>query len=81
MNPIGGRPHTRRRRPVAVDWVDGATTINCPSLLGAIIAKAACSQEIVAIGQILNDPIHPARRFAVNFDDVADLADQLVNAK
>jgi hypothetical protein len=112
-----------RRGPVSVDWVDGATTINCPSLLGAIVAKAAGSQEIVsltrderhkhqgdfvfllslativdpeeidpaelttkdrkrlrtAIAPILDDAIHPARRFAANFDDVADLIDQLVN--
>lgn len=112
-----------RRQPVTVDWIDGATTINCPTLLGAIIAKAAGSQEIVslphderlkhqgdfvfllslatvvdpdetdpaeitakdrkrlraAIAPILDDAIHPARRFAANFDDAADLADQLVN--
>lgn len=113
----------RRRAPV--NWVDGATTVHCPSLLGAIVAKAAGAQEIVslsrderrkhqgdfvfllslattvdpggidrteltakdrkrlraAIQPILDDPIHPARRMAANFDDAADLASELIDSK
>lgn len=119
----GATQAVARRRRVTVDWVQERTTIDCPSLLGAIIAKAAGSKEIVsltsderlkhqgdfvfllslativdpaqleaaeltakdrkrlrlAIAPILSDPIHPARRYAVNFDDVADLADELVS--
>jgi hypothetical protein len=111
-----------RRRLVTVDWVHERTTISCPSLLGAIIAKAAGSKEIIsltsnerlkhqgdfvfllslativdpaqleaaeltakdrkrlrlAIAPILADAIHPARRYAANFDDAADLADELL---
>lgn len=113
-----------RRQAVTVSWVDGATTVHCPSLLGAIVAKAAGAQEIVslsrderrkhqgdfifllslattvdpggidrtglnakdrkrlraAIQPILDDPIHPARRMAANFDDAADLASELIDS-
>lgn len=113
-----------RRQRVAVDWVYGAATVSCPSLLGAIVAKAAGAQEIAslpreerhkhqgdfvfllslgtivdpadlggaeltakdrkrlraAIRPILDDPIHPARRFAANFEDAADLAAELIDS-
>lgn len=113
-----------RRQPVTVNWVDGGTTVNCPTLLGAIIAKAAGSREIVsltrearhkhqgdfvflvslativdpteidrseltakdrkrlgaAIAPILDDPIHPARRFASKFADAADLVAELTGS-
>jgi hypothetical protein len=102
-----------------------STTVHCPSLLGATIAKAAGAQEIVslsrderrkhqgeivfllslativaadridrselttkdrkrlraAIRPILDDRIHPARRFAANFDDAADLASELIHSR
>lgn len=111
-----------RRRQVTVNWTDGQTTVHCPSLLGAIVAKAAGAQEIVslsrlerhkhqgdfvfllslativdhdgidrtelttkdrkrlraAIRPILDDPIHPARRLAMNFDDAVDLVSELI---
>ena len=34
---------------VVVDWGNGQVTVRCPSLLGAIIAKAASSKEIISI--------------------------------
>lgn len=34
---------------VAVDWGNGQLTVRCPSLLGAIIAKAAATMEIISI--------------------------------
>lgn len=34
---------------VTVDWSNGQVTVRCPSLLGAIIAKAAGSKEIISI--------------------------------
>ncbi len=113
-----------RRRLVTVDWVTGSTTVHCPSLLGAIVAKAAGAQEIVSLSRderhkhqgdfvfllslattvdhdsidrteltakdrkrvraamrpILDDPIHPARRFVTNFDDAADLAAEFTDS-
>ena len=38
-----------RTIPVAVEWGDGRVVVRCPSLLGAIIAKSAASQEIVSL--------------------------------
>jgi hypothetical protein len=34
---------------VVVDWGSGQVTVRCPALLGAIIAKAASSREIISI--------------------------------
>lgn len=38
-----------RCEDVTVDWGEGTATIRCPTLLGAIIAKAAGSREIVSL--------------------------------
>lgn len=38
-----------RAIPVTVDWGNGRVTIRCPSLLGAIIAKAAATKEIPSL--------------------------------
>lgn len=38
-----------RTIPVTVDWGDGRVVVRCPSLLGAVIAKAAASKEIVSL--------------------------------
>lgn len=45
----GATQAVARRQRVTVDWVDGETTVSCPSLLGAIVAKAAGSREIVSL--------------------------------
>jgi len=38
-----------RTAAVTVDWGAGRATVRCPSLLGAMVAKAAGSREIVAL--------------------------------
>lgn len=45
----GATQAVARRQRVVVNWVDGETIVNCPSLLGAIVAKAAGSREIVSL--------------------------------
>jgi hypothetical protein len=47
----GATQAVARRRHVVVNWVDDETTVNCPSLLGAIVAKAAGSREIASLSQ------------------------------
>jgi hypothetical protein len=45
----GGTQALHRSRPLAVRWLANSTTeVRCPTLLGAIIAKAAAATEIVS---------------------------------
>jgi hypothetical protein len=45
----GATQALRRCEDVTVNWGEGNASVRCPTLLGAIIAKAAASREIVSL--------------------------------